>query len=232
MIASHTRVAKLLYPPPPPAQGGGGGVSANGPLRPLTVVDRLGLDAASNGGGGGGGSSIASTPSPQHRSSSGAAPTSNPPPQQQQHPPQDAERDANKYRQFRLVEDHVTSSLRSLISSTSEDSLAGTNMTMMAGALSLALTYIHKLAMPVEGTTLSGTLQAGGGVAQADGAGGGAGKKDESEMSMNARILVVSVSGDLAEQYIPIMNCIFAAQRKVGASDSIKFFLWRILPSN
>jgi len=84
-------------------------------------------------------------------------------------------------------------------------------MTMMAGALSLALTYIHRVAMPIEETTLSGTLQAGGGVApQAEGS-----KKDDSDMTMNARIVVISVSGDLAEQYIPVMNCIFAAQRKV-----------------
>lgn len=67
------------------------------------------------------------------------------------------------------------------------------------------------MTMPIEETTLSGTLQAGGGIAPpAEGS-----KKDDSEMTMNARIVVISVSGDLAEQYIPIMNCIFAAQRKV-----------------
>lgn len=187
-------------------------------LRPLALVDRLGLvkdgeAGTGNGTASNGGSTAASTP-PHDRGSLSAAST-----QQTSTStsiPVDPDRDANKYRQFRIVEDHVTTALRGLIAETTEDSLAGTNMTMMASALSLALTYIHKLAMPIEDTTLAGTLQAAGGVPHTspDGAAAG-GKKDDLDMSMNARILVISVSGDLAEQYIPIMNCIFAAQRKV-----------------
>ena len=193
----------------------------------MALADRLGLvkdgeAGAGNGAASNGGSTAASTP-PHDRGSSSTASaqqtTTTTTTTGGTSIPVDPDRDANKYRQFRIVEDHVTTALRGLIAETTEDSLAGTNMTMMAGALSLALTYIHKRAMPIEDTTLAGTLQAAGGVAHTsgDGAAGGTGggKKDDLDMSMNARILVISVSGDLAEQYIPIMNCIFAAQRKV-----------------
>lgn len=230
VIASHTKSAKLLYPPSPSQASGpppGGATTGQYGARPLTIVDRLGLakdggEGSGSGAASNGGSTAASTPGPsgvgggraisphdQHlnnnnhnnRGSASTLPA----------PPPDPERDANKYRQFRIVEDHVTAALYALMAETTEDSLAGTNMTMMAGALSLALTYIHKMAMPIEETTLHGTLQAGGGVAPPpEGS-----KKDEFEMTMNAKIVVISVSGDLAEQYIPIMNCIFAAQRKV-----------------
>lgn len=40
--------------------------------------------------------------------------------------------------------------------------------------------------------------------------------KDESVPPMKARILVMSVSGEASHQYIPIMNCIFAAQKAVS----------------
>ncbi|KAF8418069.1 transcription factor tfb4 [Tirmania nivea] len=219
VIASHTKSAKLLYPPPPPSSSSSGpqsGISG----RPLNLVDRLGLskdgaDGTGSGAASNGGSTAASTPGPSGPDDHLNRNSSLPP---QTVIPADPERDANKYRQFRIVEDQVTTSVRSLLAETTEDSLAGTNMTMMAGALSLALTYIHRLTMPLEETTLSGTLQAGGGVAPpAEGS-----KKDDSEMTMNARIVVISVSGDLAEQYIPIMNCIFAAQRKKIPIDICK----------
>lgn len=39
---------------------------------------------------------------------------------------------------------------------------------------------------------------------------------------MTARILVISVSGDLANQYVSVMNSIFAAQRMRCAVDICK----------
>ncbi|ANB13856.1 TFIIH/NER complex subunit TFB4 [Sugiyamaella lignohabitans] len=54
----------------------------------------------------------------------------------------------------------------------------------VSGALSLALTYINRV------------------------------NSNEDEVKTHARILLVSVSGDLSSQYIPTMNCIFAAQKK------------------
>jgi transcription initiation factor TFIIH subunit 3 len=39
---------------------------------------------------------------------------------------------------------------------------------------------------------------------------------------LTSRILIISVSGDLANQYIPVMNSIFAAQRKKIPIDILK----------
>ena len=116
--------------------------------------------------------------------------------------------DANKYRPFRLIEDEVMTNLRALIDSTTESDLQGTSTTMMAGALTLALAYINRETQAYEET--------GGGISGGDGSGiVGGGDATEGKPGIQSRILVLSVSGDLAFQYIPIMNCIFAAQRKV-----------------
>ncbi|KAF8469185.1 TFIIH subunit Tfb4/p34 [Kalaharituber pfeilii] len=218
VIASHTKTARMLYPPPPHPVAAGAGGAAQGTK---TLVDRLTATAGGTGGVTSNGGSTASSTPGHGTSPAGTGDSAHHPPPTSV-PPPDPERDANKYRQFRIVEDHVTAALRALLAETTEESLAGTNMTMMAGALSLALTYIHKLCMPIEETTLAGRLQAGGGVAAAAAAAAGAEKKDDIEMTMNARILVISVSGDLASQYIPIMNCIFAAQRKKIPVDICK----------
>lgn len=123
-------------------------------------------------------------------------------------------RDANKYRQFRIVEDEVQASFRRLMASTTPDMLAGTNETMMAGALSLALTYINRLSLASEDA-------AGGGVTGGNRTANGT--RDADVTSMNARILVLSVSGDLSTQYVSMMNSIFAAQRKVRDSRYVVY---------
>ncbi|KAG0633900.1 TFIIH subunit Tfb4/p34 [Tuber brumale] len=119
---------------------------------------------------------------------------------------EDPFRDANKYRQFRLIEDQVQASFAELMRQTTASELVDAKETMMAGALGLALGYVNRLAR----------VDDGGGVV-----GGKAGALGE-VTSMNARILVVSVSGDLAEQYVPVMNSIFAAQRKKIPIDICK----------
>lgn len=117
--------------------------------------------------------------------------------------------DADKYRPFRLIEDNVLSNLQALIDSTSETDVAQMNATMMAGALTLALAFINK--QTLEYAENNGV------------AGGGRSTNEMTEpkdtdgenQGLQSRILIVSVSDDLASQYIPVMNCIFAAQRKV-----------------
>lgn len=99
----------------------------------------------------------------------------------------------------------MQASFRRLMANTTPDMLAGTNETMMAGALSLALTYINRLCLAAEDHTGGNT----GGNRTANGT------RDVDMTSMNARILVLSVSGDLSTQYVSMMNSIFAAQRKV-----------------
>ncbi len=130
--------------------------------------------------------------------------SSSPPPA---HPPSPSPTDdANKYRPFRLIETEILSNLRSLIFSTTEEDLSATTTTMMAGALTLALAYINKQ------TQEYNEFHGGGGGDR----GGNDGREPERRTMLQSRILVLSVSGDLAFQYIPIMNCIFAAQRSVN----------------
>jgi len=104
--------------------------------------------------------------------------------------------DANTYRPFRLIRDTLLQSLDSLISSTTPEDLSPT--TSIAGALSLALTYINKTSTLLSPATSNANVDPSA-IAQAP--------------SLTSRILILSVSGDLAHQYIPIMNTIFACQR-------------------
>ena len=106
--------------------------------------------------------------------------------------------DANKYRPFRLIEETLLASLSRLISTTSPDSLTTTPTASIAGALTLALTYINK-----QTTILSSALPTSSNTSA----------QSRSVPALLSRILILSVSGDLAYQYIPIMNTIFACQR-------------------
>lgn len=79
----------------------------------------------------------------------------------------------------------------------------------MAGALSLALSYINKL-VHVDANDTGVSVPQPGQVGRPD------------TTTMTARILVVSVSGDLANQYVSVMNSIFAAQRQKVPVDICK----------
>jgi transcription initiation factor TFIIH subunit 3 len=120
----------------------------------------------------------------------------------------------NKYRPFRIVEEQVTRNLRQLMDSTSGADVAATTSTMMAGALTLALSHINRRSIAwaeAHGGAATGPTGA------ADGGSAGAGRAatDTGAEGLQSRILIISVSGstDSAHQYIPIMNCIFACQR-------------------
>jgi len=117
---------------------------------------------------------------------------------------------ANKYRPFALIEDSLLTSLRELISTTTEADISTTTTTQMAGALTLALAYINKTTINYSGITTDAKTAPTG--------------IDTNEMpiGLQSRILVVSVSGDLAHQYIPIMNTTFAAQRLRIPIDILK----------
>ncbi len=117
---------------------------------------------------------------------------------------------ANKYRPFALIEDSLLRSLRELISTTTENDISTTTTTQMAGALTLALAYINKATINYSGITTDTKTPPTG--------------MDTNEMpiGLQSRILVVSVSGDLAHQYIPIMNTTFAAQRLRIPIDILK----------
>lgn len=118
----------------------------------------------------------------------------------------------NKYRPFRLVEEQVNKNLKCLLESTSDDDFRNNTSTMLAGALTLALSNINR-------RTIAWAEEHGGTKPDETAEGGGAGGTDQrsslDEGSLQSRILIVSVSGssDSAHQYIPMMNGIFACQR-------------------
>lgn len=118
--------------------------------------------------------------------------------------------DANKYRPFALIENSILASLRSLIASTTEADISTTNTTQMAGALTLALSYINKATIAYSDIG-SSSKSAATNLETTDTPNG-----------LQSRILVLSVSGDLAHQYIPIMNTTFAAQRLRIPIDILK----------
>lgn len=102
-------------------------------------------------------------------------------------------REANAYRPFRVVEDLVIENFKLLLKNTSISGISHKSSSMMSGAIALALGYINRAIIDVG-----------------------------EEAKMKARILVVSASGDLAFQYIPMMNCIFSAQKKRVPIDICK----------
>jgi len=117
---------------------------------------------------------------------------------------------ANKYGPFAFIEGALLKSLRELISTTTEADISMTTTTQMAGALTLALAYINKATINFTGiTTEAKTAPIGV-------------ESNETPPGLQSRILVISVSGDLAHQYIPIMNTTFAAQRLRIPIDILK----------
>ncbi|CZT25030.1 related to basic transcription factor 2 (35 kd SU) [Ramularia collo-cygni] len=135
-------------------------------------------------------------------------------------PPPD---DPNKYRPFAHIEHALTTNLRRLMETTSPESLSATPATMMAGALTMALAYISKqsAALPTAASSAQFNYSdpsstAGGNDMSADPS------KANNLLGLTSRVLILSVSGDLADQYIPIMNSIFACQRLAIPIDILK----------
>ncbi|KAI0130330.1 putative transcription factor TFIIH subunit Tfb4 [Xylariales sp. AK1849] len=106
---------------------------------------------------------------------------------------------ANKYPQFAVIESSILSSLRSLMSQTSPTDLPST--TLVSGALTTALSYIHKTSLAFAPPKQS-----------ADPANPSSAPSSTSQSAtLHARILVISVSDSEPAQYIATMNAVFAA---------------------
>lgn len=120
----------------------------------------------------------------------------------------------NKYRPFAVVESTILQNFAKLLNETKESHLAATPTTLIGGALSLALTYISKSTI-LHAPTASSSENSMAALADAE-------NVHIDRVPLTSRVLVVSVSGDLANQYIPVMNSIFAAQRKKIPIDILK----------
>lgn len=122
----------------------------------------------------------------------------------------------NKYRAFALVESAILQSFAKLLEETNESHLAATPTTLIGGAISLALSYISKATVLRAPTTASADSISAAALADTDN------NTHLDRIPLTSRILIISVSGDLANQYIPVMNSIFAAQRKKIPIDILK----------
>ena len=124
--------------------------------------------------------------------------------------PSNNDAQSNKYRPFRVVEEEVIHNLSSLLAETTPTEVANTTSTMIAGALTLALSHINR-------EMIAHAEANGGGAAGTDSSGQPTGVTATAAgtQTLQSRIFVLSVSPstDLAHQYIPIMNSIFACQR-------------------
>ncbi|KAI8593556.1 RNA polymerase II transcription factor B subunit 4 [Geranomyces variabilis] len=100
---------------------------------------------------------------------------------------------ANVYKQFFDVDRAVVSKLKELVDDTRSNSVDHENRSMVAGSLALALSYINRI------------------------------KRANENNTVQSRILILSISPDLPSQYIPTMNCIFAAQKVSTRIDVCRF---------
>lgn len=132
-----------------------------------------------------------------------------PPSKNQQGGKQNNQASANKYAQFAQIETSILTSLRDLMTSTTESDLS-TTTTQISGALTLALHYINKTSLQL--TSIDGA-QAGTGSSKGAGPANPAALTTSSGSlrGLHARILVLSVSDSAPSQYIPTMNTVFAA---------------------
>jgi transcription initiation factor TFIIH subunit 3 len=119
---------------------------------------------------------------------------------------------ANKYRPFRIVEEQVTKNVKELLASTNASDVSSTTSTMMAGALTLALSHINRRVITWADTHGAANVDASTAAAGHSATSSSAG---DNAAGFQSRILILSVSSstDSAHQYIPIMNSIFACQR-------------------
>ncbi|OJD16358.1 hypothetical protein AJ78_03457 [Emergomyces pasteurianus Ep9510] len=151
-----------------------------------------------------------------------------------------AEGSLNKYRPFRFVEEQLTRNLHTLLSSTTPADVSSTTSTMIAGALTLALSHINRETIAhaeAHGTAKPDASAAASGPATSTASGlpppPGAADPTSTSTShhhlpnptgLQSRILIISLSSTThsAHHYIPIMNSIFACQRLHIPIDIIK----------
>ncbi|KAI4181357.1 MAG: hypothetical protein L6R41_006659, partial [Letrouitia leprolyta] len=115
---------------------------------------------------------------------------------------------ANYYRPFREVQSTLLTSLTTLLS-TSPPSPTNTPSVSLSGALTLALTYTNALLASSSSTTKNPTLDPTASTTTTI----NPTTLSQTTNALTTRILILSVTGSLSSQYIPLTNSIFACQR-------------------
>ncbi|GAA6006117.1 TFIIH/NER complex subunit TFB4 [Rhodotorula paludigena] len=106
--------------------------------------------------------------------------------------------DSNIYQQFRIVDERLTAGVKEMMGDMPEEPDGGSNL---VGALSMALCHINRLNST---DAFSATSAA--------------------SRKTKPRIVVLSVTPDASSQYVPIMNCIFTAQKNNIQIDVCKVY--------
>ncbi|KAF7983785.1 hypothetical protein HWV62_19003 [Athelia sp. TMB] len=121
--------------------------------------------------------------------------------------------DANTYPPFKAVDTSVTQKILQEIEALGEPETEAP--CALVGAITKALCYINRITHPAASapTAASNSAASAAAIAAAD-----------PSILPDPRILVLSVSPDLAPAYIPIMNAIFAAQKLRATLDVCKLF--------
>lgn len=204
VIASHCDRAQWLYPTPVAQRRANTSVSKGRPNREADADDKINDHNDSNDG-------EDTVVRPNKRSRQNGSINHNTSSEPNDNSSQDAL--ADTYRPFALIKHAITTNLAALLASTSPQAVQSSTSTKISGALSLALSYIHRLTQQYQealtgrdGPDFDPSNTGTTGAADAAGAG---------NMALQSRILLVNLcpSADLAHQYIPIMNNIFACQR-------------------
>lgn len=120
------------------------------------------------------------------------------------------EAESDGYRPFRLIETELIRNLKTLLSTTSPQVLHESTSTKIAGALTLALNYTNRR---IQEYSESLTGVASNFADQATNMTTDTATADKDTLQSRILIITLSPSTDLAHQYIPIMNSIFACQR-------------------
>lgn len=120
------------------------------------------------------------------------------------------------YRQFRLVDEAVFGALnRELLRLAAAPTNDGRSS--LAGALLMALTYTNRMQRVDQSINTTAAL-----AISAAGQSGGGGSGSAAAPAMDARVLVVTANDTYDNNYIGIMNTIFAAQKMKVAIDVAK----------
>ncbi|PWN47393.1 transcription factor Tfb4 [Violaceomyces palustris] len=123
--------------------------------------------------------------------------------------------DANTYQHFRHVDNAVLQGIRKMAREVSEkdqtDTASNQATLGIVSAMSQALCQLNRLTM----TDQTGSEQSLSGKTPGTLA---------AKSSMSSRILILSATPDASTQYIPMMNCIFGAQKKGILIDVCKMF--------
>ncbi|GAA5867650.1 hypothetical protein JCM8547_001330 [Rhodosporidiobolus lusitaniae] len=114
-----------------------------------------------------------------------------------------ARHDSSIYQQFRVVDDQLAKGVKEMMAEVPDEPDGGVNL---VGALSMALCKINRLSNTSDIAFSTAASSA------------------TSARKAKPRILVLSVTPDASGQYVPIMNCIFTAQKSNIQLDVVKVY--------